>query len=913
MSKQAITDKRMQELAAEPSLYRAWDVVGRHGNASGIDHVTVEDFSRRRNQEIPRLHDELLHERYQPQPLITFPKMKKDHTFRELTIASVRDRVAARAAADYLNFHYDSAMVPNSYAYRPHRGALKAVSAAQKACRTANYAARVDIDDFFDSIHHDLLNDKLAELNVAEDVRGLLLKFVGNKRFDGVRMTHPKVGIPQGSPVAPILANLFLDELDRAVIDEGYAYLRYADDLLVFAETVEQAGNAMSLISYTLGQMGLKPDVDKSRVYSLDQGFLFLGFMFNRQGHVASSGAKTRLKNKLGQQAYVDESDEDFQKRQNSIIRGWKNYFDHEEKQTPPDADCVADAIDVPAEETADEAVVDVPSEKPLQDALERAESFAAQGRWATAQQALRRVLNDDAVELAPEQQSVVFTRLADLYDQAGMRGAAARCRGEKMAAEVEDDALVYGVHDVECWLELFGMPEMTVYKQYIDRTGRNGYRPASSPFNAKVLRDHWKGRHTLAVPVYDKNNHVRFGVVDLDVSRAVVDGCNAAELEACRVRLLDDARGLLQLAEKVGVHGLIEDSGYKGYHVWFFCHARLSAELVLRFLQELVRVAGDAPEGCHRELFPGSKARPADALHSRIKVPLGVHRVSGRRSVFVGADGHPFDHGTSLLALNNRNKAAALRGAVERWAHYVQDHTEAHANQAGVTEKQNEGTAPVAGTSGAYTGGVELLFEKCAVLGYLRQKAIESSQLNHAERCILRGVLEPMGAEGVEALHTILKHCKNYNRHQTDAFLSRGVLKPMGCRRIREILGAVADEIGCTCHFKPRKQDYAHPLRHLKTNAGNTPSKSSAGRKRTVSNAPARVATSSKRQDDVAENSSDIQGLLREYTSTRRRLIELQEQIKSAMNGADKLDTEMGTLRAEGSDPVLQGWRIEL
>ena len=229
------------------------------------------------------------------------------------------------------------------------------------------------------------------------------------------------------------------------------------------------------------------------------------------------------------------------------------------------------------------------------------------------------------------------------------------------------------------------------------------------------------------------------------------------------------------------------------------------------------------------------------------------------------------------------------------------------------MSAEEKDAPSSVAGSGGSCTGQVEHLFEKCAVLGYLRQKAVESSQLNHAERCILRGVLEPMGAQGVEALHTILKHCKNYNRHQTDAFLGRGAMKPMGCRRIREILGVVADEIGCACHFKPRKQDYAHPLRHLKTNKGKTPSKPAAGRKKSVSPAAGRVATSNKRQDCVEDTPSDIQGLLSEYTSTRRRLIALQEQIRSAMNGAGKLDTEMGTLCAEGPDPVLQGWRIEL
>jgi hypothetical protein len=406
------------------------------------------------------------------------------------------------------------------------------------------------------------------------------------------------------------------------------------------------------------------------------------------------------------------------------------------------------------------------------------------------------------------------------------MPGAAAHCRREAglpsaslrppPGEEVPSD---YGARDVETWMELLGGGAGPVYQQYLDRLGRHGYKPLSGGLTPVLLRDHWKGCHTLAVPVYDDQDRVRFSVLDLDVSRSTIDSCDHRGLESLRERLRDDALGILDLAHRTGVEGLLEESGYKGYHVWFFFHDRLDAGLATEFLQTLSRVAGTPPEGTHRELFPPATKRPPDGLGSRIKIPLGVHLVTGRRSVFIAPDGSEYRYGAGVPGTTPRNRAMALKQAIAHWNRNIAPSGEPCRSE----------------TTGADATAVEQVHRGCSVFRGLERKASLTRSLTHAERIVLRGILNPLGEEGRARVHTILQSCANYDARVTDRYLAplKGVLKPMGCGRIREVLGEFCNEMGCDCRFRPLKSDYAHPLRHVRTrNASGSERPSSTRRK---------------------------------------------------------------------------------
>jgi group II intron reverse transcriptase/maturase len=964
------TSSGLIEIASESSLQNAWQRVALKHGAAGIDHVTIEQFEQRLPEEIRQLGDEIVSGAYQPQPLVVFPKAKKEAGYREITVGAIRDRVAARSTADFLNRHLDPRLRPQSYAYRSGRGALRAVTATQEACRRATHVVRVDIRSFFDSVEHGRLNAQLQAAAVGPDVRDLALRFVRNPRFNGVAAVQPERGIPQGSPLAPVLSNLYLDPLDRALAAARYDFVRYADDLVAFAGDSVEASQMLSSICFELASLGLHPSTEKSRVYRVDEGFLFLGFLFNRTGHTASTEARERLRGKLSEKPYDDESPAAFERRRESVVRGWNNYFaaaatdapapnrpgvDPSVEPTIPCQTAEPDGLtgqqgvrtgptdsDTPSSDPTHESAIPLPQNDEIQGTttatdpdsvfqvqLRELREWTACGRQNEAAHGLRRLLNDDDATLSAASRQEALRLLADVYHAQGLRGAAAACLrqagGEPAAPPPATEDTAFGARDVETWLALFAAGSGAVHSQYVDGTGRSGYRPFAAGLTPETLRDHWQGLHTLAVPVHDATQSVRFAVIDLDINRTELDRATAEELAVLREHLLDDARHLLDVAHRAGVEGLIERSGYKGYHVWFLLHQPISAALAVHFLHDLARVAGAPCPASHREFFPAAAAPSADGANARIKLPCGIHRLTGERSRFLGPDGSPCRMQIQTLGmLSLRNTAGGLRRALDQWIRSAPEPADSP------TAAQTD-----AGQHGAETP-VSTLMQRCAVLGALARKARETKDLSHYERLIVRGVLDPLGPAGHQAIHDILGSCSNYNRRVTDGFLGRPGIKPMGCTRIREILGTFCAEVGCDCRFAPRKTDYAHPLRHLH------PSESASARPRsqpasapnpqpeaptpTTPHASAAASTptaprkASKTTPAPAPESADpaaaaagIRQVLNEYSRLRTELLHVQERIEAAIGPKGSLALDLGTLTSELTDPDLRRWIIRL
>ncbi|MBT3375843.1 MAG: hypothetical protein HN742_24270 [Lentisphaerae bacterium] len=969
----------LEAIFTTTNLLRAWENVAMKNTAPGIDGVTVETFSRNQAQRLGHLRDRILTGRYEPQPYIVFPKEKRDGGIRELVNATVGDKVVARTAATELVRRYDRSFEPQSYAYRPGRGALKAVSAVERHCPKASHAVRADILAFFDEMDHATLRCLLLQLGESEATVDFLMRCVDAVRFDGVEKRQLHRGVPQGSPLAPILSNIYLHPLDTALNEGHFCFARYADDLVVLAGGADQANGALARIQEVLSELKLRLSIDKTRVYPVDQCFPFLGFLFSRDGKTPCQEARKRVSERLQEHPHSDESDSEYKSRLSAIRRGWKNYFGEEpetvapaahidvaqgqptpnsappkstrEGSTSPSASPRTDSessmlstasavnADTPACQTAgaelapavkqpwDElahsaAGVDTPVEttgkSPCTEGMEAAIALRDSGRYGEAISHCRRLLNREDIDIADGDRRAAFSLLGELYEQQGLIGAARRCwdaAGVKRKAEPVGtvQGVVSTARMVGNWVQWFAYGHGSVTRQYVDSMGRHGYRPASKTLNARYLRDHWEGRHTLAVPVFGKGDHVAFAVIDLDVSRRVLDTLTQAELQAKRVELLDDALGLVDVAHRAGVDGVIEDSGCKGYHVWFFLRNPVSAKLARHFLAELCRVAGDSPGGTHRELLPGSDTCPPDGNGARIKLPLGIHRLTGTRCGFINPDGSSCTPVEEQQVVRGRTDAGRMRNAIEKWTRWQS------ADQPPRTPQPH---APLGGALNAT--GLKEVRAGCAVLRALQRKASETHDLSHHERTVLRGILAPLGPAGHGELHRIVRHCRNYDRRLTDRMIGSAGPKPLGCRRIKEILGPFADEVGCACHFKPKKGEYAHPLRHVEqaaTRANEPPAGVESKRERNGDGrceAPAAGrgtgAPSPAGTGDARLLATDaVSMLLHTYHARRADLLEIQGQLQDACDRSGQLVVPFGTLCVAGPDPELQNWVVRL
>ena len=272
----------LEKISSINTLRLAFTRVAENGGCRGSDGVTIARFARNTERSLRQLRDDLQSGRYHPFPLMRFavPK-RKAAGVRYLSVPTMRDRVAQAAAYLATKDIFEKEFEDLSHAYREGRSVLTAIQNIKK-WRDAGYryAVDADIDDYFDNVPHDLLMEKLRRLIPDAEVLRLFRKWIKAEIYDGEKIWTLEKGIPQGSVVSPVLANLFLDELDEVLISFGKKLVRYADDFLVLSKTVEEAQENIELTDMILDDLHLQLNPVKTKIVTFDQGFKFLGAIF---------------------------------------------------------------------------------------------------------------------------------------------------------------------------------------------------------------------------------------------------------------------------------------------------------------------------------------------------------------------------------------------------------------------------------------------------------------------------------------------------------------------------------------------------------------------------------------------------------------------------------------------------------
>jgi len=264
-------------------LWTAWERVQENEGCAGCDGVTVRHFAGSAHKRIPELRERVNAGVYRPLPLlkIIVEKHAKHGSTRTLLVPAVRDRVLQTAVAHYLSRSFEEEFLECSYGYRPGRSVDRAIARIRK-CRELGYIFVVDgdIESFFSNVDHDLLLQRLAARRPGETIMDLLRLWVRASVWDGSHVRPLRVGVPQGSPISPLLANFFLEDFDRELEKSGRKLVRYADDFLVLSRTHEDAAQALAQSSQLLEQAHLSLNRDKTSIVDFEHGFRFLGALF---------------------------------------------------------------------------------------------------------------------------------------------------------------------------------------------------------------------------------------------------------------------------------------------------------------------------------------------------------------------------------------------------------------------------------------------------------------------------------------------------------------------------------------------------------------------------------------------------------------------------------------------------------
>jgi group II intron reverse transcriptase/maturase len=331
-------------------LWRAWVAVRRNDGAPGIDKTTlaeVEEYGVDRL--LGELAEDLRNGRWRPSPArrVFIPKPGTTEQ-RPLSIPTVRDRIVGAALKIVLEPIFEADFLPCSFGFRPKRSAHDALQVLiDESWQGRRWVVETDIADCFGAIPHEELMRAVEERVSDQGVLRLLRVMLRAGVMQDGRVRRPVTGTPQGGVISPLLANVYLHQLDRVwSADEHGVLVRYADDVVVMCRSREQAEAALARLTVLLGELGLEPKLAKTRIVHLvegGEGLDFLGF-HNRlvRGRTPRSAHLTFLARWPARKAVRHARDrirsitarsrllvpvEQIVEELNLFLRGWAGYF----------------------------------------------------------------------------------------------------------------------------------------------------------------------------------------------------------------------------------------------------------------------------------------------------------------------------------------------------------------------------------------------------------------------------------------------------------------------------------------------------------------------------------------------------------------------------------------------------------
>jgi RNA-directed DNA polymerase len=274
-------------------VWDAWLKVKKNGGAAGVDGVTIEQFEVRLKDNLYKLWNRMVSGSYLPGPVRAVEILKKGGT-RVLGIPNVVDRVAQTAAVLALEPNVEKVFHDDSYGYRPGRSPLDAVRVCRERCWKRDWVVDLDVRAFFDSVSWELILKAVTRHADAKWVLMYVERWLKAPMLmpDGT-VNHRTKGTPQGGPISPLLANLFLHYGLDTWLNREYPevwFERFADDAVVHCVTERQARHVREAIGRRLADIGLELHPDKTRiVYCKDSRrrgnclsvtFTFCGYTF---------------------------------------------------------------------------------------------------------------------------------------------------------------------------------------------------------------------------------------------------------------------------------------------------------------------------------------------------------------------------------------------------------------------------------------------------------------------------------------------------------------------------------------------------------------------------------------------------------------------------------------------------------
>jgi RNA-directed DNA polymerase len=331
----------IDKVFSERNLSAAGRKVFANGGAPGVDHVTVEAFEKRLDENVANLSEALRTGTYRPHAIRrTYIPKPGSTEQRPLGIPTVRDRVVQAAVRHVIEPIFEKEFAQHSYGFRPRRGCKDALRRVDQLLKGGHvFVVDADLKSYFDTIPHEPLLDRVRERIADGRVLMLIESFLKAGIMDGPTEWTPEAGAPQGAVLSPLLSNIYLNPLDHEMAQRGIEMVRYADDFVILCRTQEEANQALALVQQWTAANGLTLHPTKTKIVDVRvEGFDFLGYRFYQDRHYVRKKslkkfqdtirAKTKRTNGTSLSVIIGSL--------NPTLRGWFGYFQHAYRTTFP-------------------------------------------------------------------------------------------------------------------------------------------------------------------------------------------------------------------------------------------------------------------------------------------------------------------------------------------------------------------------------------------------------------------------------------------------------------------------------------------------------------------------------------------------------------------------------------------------
>lgn len=713
------------EVFNEKNLLSAWKEVIQHKTHAGADRIGIPEFDKNLQENIKRILFEIDYGIYYVKPAEML------HRKKEIGLVAVEDKIVANCLKVYLNQLSRNYSISNSYAYQEGKSIYGAIDFLQEQKKENPYFYQCDIEEFFSSISREHLAEKLKSYVSDKKLYGLILQFIYMSCYKDGEIING-TGLLLGNPLSPVLSNLYLYELDCQFAQAFPVYVRYSDDM-IFAKKQEFTKEELEWIEQRLEEEQLKLNQQKSKVIALGERFTFLGNEF---------GEEEQQKSKIYIGLETEESKPVLKEiKQNDIVEGEEEKQEEKEKTWKNSLEEIIDKVtDEKIKEEFRQILYKCDKKEQAEDKL------------------MERMLHYR-----------LYLQLKYLLEQ----------------KEIKQEKMEWK----KVYQELFLRDHYKIFQGSLDRNRIQEYSEKKEADRTEIFTLIEHGSTIAIAPAKDGKSDVFILDLDIDKRLLLEYGEDYEAVQKLKDRIRTIAFTIQKRIQDKGGYAYVEESGYKGYHIWLFFYEMVE---ITEFWEKMNGILTQVymPYGCHMEYIPNFG-------EELIKIPFCRHLLTGRRTRFLALQEEIADQNDWILQIVRNS-----------WSEFLQDQEEEEKEVTDSFRVLEKGEKEIE----KWEKAAEIVEKKCSLIGEIVQKAREIHYLTHFERNALLYVYGHIGEIGAWYLHQIMEKTINYNQEITQSFLDKKKEFPVSCDKLKRRF----PQFSCrNCKFEEYPLFYPSPVIH--------------------------------------------------------------------------------------------------